>query len=101
VGSVAQSSIQNLNFDFMIENEYKKEEGVLSSHLATAESVCGTQQLHAFMLVKKGISNTKNYSESRNYTENYVIGVLKDITGFVTCMMISCGWNEYCLSVRN
>jgi hypothetical protein len=45
----AQSSIHNLNFDFVTENEYKEEEGLLSSRFATAETVCGSQQLHAIM----------------------------------------------------
>jgi hypothetical protein len=88
----AQSSIHNLNFDSVTENEYKEEEGLLSSRYATAETECRTQQLHAFRAVKKGILNTKIYSASHNYTENRVISVLiyttelKDITGFVTCM---------------
>jgi hypothetical protein len=51
--------IHNLNFDFVTENEYKEEEGLLSSRFATAETVCETQQLHAFMPVKKGVLNTK------------------------------------------
>jgi hypothetical protein len=41
----AQSSIQNLNFDFVTENEYKEEEGLLPSRFATAETVHGTQHL--------------------------------------------------------
>jgi hypothetical protein len=45
----AQSSILNLNFYFVTENEYREEEGLLSSRFATAETVRGTQQLHAFM----------------------------------------------------
>jgi hypothetical protein len=60
----AQSSIHNLNFDFVTENEYKEEEGLLSSRFATAETARGTQQLHAFMPVKKGIRNTKICSTS-------------------------------------
>jgi hypothetical protein len=55
----AQSSIHNHNFDFVTENEYKEEEGLLSSRSATAETVRGSQQLHAFMPVKKGVLNTK------------------------------------------
>jgi hypothetical protein len=88
----AESSIHNLNFDFVTENEYKEEEGLLSSWFATAETVHGNQQLHAFMLVEKGILNRKIYSASPKCTENSVISVLKDvielkdITGFVTCM---------------
>jgi hypothetical protein len=35
----AQFSIHNLNFDFVTENEYKEEEGLLSSRFATAETV--------------------------------------------------------------
>jgi hypothetical protein len=61
------------------ENEYKEEEGLLSSLFATAETVCGIQQFHAFMLVKKGVQNTKIDSASPNYTENHVISVPKDI----------------------
>jgi glycogen synthase len=76
----AQSSIHNLNFDFVTENEYKEEEGLLSSQFAITETVRGTQQLHAFMPVKKGVLNTKMYSSSPNCTENHVISVLKDIT---------------------
>jgi hypothetical protein len=53
-----QSSTHNLNFDFATEDEYKEEGGLLWSWLATAE----TQQLHEFMLVKKGLRNTKIYS---------------------------------------
>jgi hypothetical protein len=85
--------MHNLSFDLVTENEYREEEGLLSSQFATAETVCGTQQLHAFMPVKKGILNTKIYSAS-NYTENHVISMLKDtnklkdITGFVTYMYI-------------
>jgi hypothetical protein len=41
-------------FDFVTENKYKEEEGLLSSQFATAETVCGTEQLHVFMPVKKG-----------------------------------------------
>jgi hypothetical protein len=87
-----QSGIHNLNFDFVKENLYKEEEGLLSSRFATAETVCETQQLHAFMPVKEGVLNTKIYSASPNYAENNVINVLKDviefkdITGFVTCV---------------
>jgi hypothetical protein len=101
----AQSSTHNLNFDFVTENEYKEEEGLLSSRFATAETVCGTQQLHAFMPVKKGVLNTKMYSASPNYTENHVISVLKDtiklkdITGFVTCMYDTFWWLGCVLSV--
>jgi hypothetical protein len=64
----------------------------------------GTQQLHAFMLVKKGVLNTKMYSASI-YTENHVISVLKDmiklkgITGFVTCMYDTFWWLGCVLSV--
>jgi glycogen synthase len=92
----AQSSIHNLNFDFVTENEYKEEESLLSSRFATDETLRGTQQPHAFMPVKRGVLNTKMYS-SPNYTENRVISVLKDmiklkdITGFVTCMILSGG----------
>jgi hypothetical protein len=52
--------------------------------------LCGTQQLHAFMLDKEGVLNLKIYYASPNYTENCVISMLqalielKDITGFVT-----------------
>jgi hypothetical protein len=66
--------------------------GLLSSRFSTAETVRETQQLHAFMPVKKGVLNTKIYSASPNYTDNRVISVLKDtielkdITGFVICM---------------
>jgi hypothetical protein len=97
----AQSNIHNLNFDFVTENEYKEEEGLLSSRFATAE----TQLLHAFMPVKKGILNTKMYYYSPNYTENRVISVLKDmielkdITGFVTCMYDTFWWLGCVLSV--
>jgi glycogen synthase len=90
----AQSSIHNLNFDFVTENEYKEEERLLSSQFATAQTVRGTQQLHEFMPVKKGVLNTKMYYYSPNYTENCVISVLKDIiklkdiTGFATCMYV-------------
>jgi hypothetical protein len=86
----AQSSVLNLNFDFVTENEYKEEKRLLPSQFATAQTVRGTQQLHAFMPVKKGVLNRKMYSASPNYTENCVISVLKDIiklkdiTGFVT-----------------
>jgi hypothetical protein len=51
----AQSSIRTLNFDSVTKNEYKEEEGLLSSRFATAETLHGTQQLHACMLVTKGI----------------------------------------------
>jgi hypothetical protein len=34
-----QSSIHNLNFDFVTENEYKEELGLLSSRFETAETV--------------------------------------------------------------
>jgi hypothetical protein len=69
------------------ENEYKEEEGLLSR----AETVHGTQQLHTFMLVKKVVLNTTQYSASPNYTETHMITMLKDttdcelknITGFV------------------
>jgi hypothetical protein len=94
----AQSSIHDLSFDFVTENEYKEEEGLLSSRFAIAETVRGTQQLRAFMPVKKDVLNTKIYSASPNYTENRVIGVLedmielKDITGFVTCMYDNFLW---------
>jgi hypothetical protein len=67
----AQSSIHNLNFDSVTENEYKEEEGLLSSWSATAESARGTQQLHAFMPVKKCTLNTKIYFASPNYTQNH------------------------------
>jgi hypothetical protein len=60
-------------------NEYKEEEGLLSIQFATAQTVHETQQLHAFMLVKKGVLYTKIYSASSNYTENHVISVLKDM----------------------
>jgi hypothetical protein len=43
---------------------------MLSGRFPTAETACGTQQLHAFMLVKKAILNTKVYSVSPNYAEN-------------------------------
>jgi hypothetical protein len=39
----AQSHIQAINFDFVTGNEYKEEEGLLSSQFATAETVHGTQ----------------------------------------------------------
>jgi hypothetical protein len=84
--------MHNLSFDLVTENEYREEEGLLPRQFATAKTVCGTQQLHAFMPVKKGILNTKIYSASPNYTEKRAISVLKDmielidITGFVTCM---------------
>jgi hypothetical protein len=93
----AQSSTDNLNFDFVTENEYKEEEGLLSSRFATAETVCGTQKLHSLMPVKKAVLNTKTYYSSPNYAENRVITVLKDmiklkdITRFVTCMILSGG----------
>jgi hypothetical protein len=78
---------------------------VLSSRFAIAETICGTQQLHAFMRVKKGILNTNIYSASPNYTENFVISVLKDmtelkdITGFVTCIYDNFWWLRCVLSV--
>jgi hypothetical protein len=87
--------VHNLSFDFVTENEYKEEEDLLSSRVATPETVCGTQQLHAFMPVKKGVRNTNIYFASPNYTENRVISVLKDmielkdIIGFVTCMYVN------------
>jgi hypothetical protein len=93
-----QSHIHNLNFDFVTENIYTDEEGLLPSRFATAETVCGTQQLHVFMPVKKGVLNTKMYSASPNYTENHVINVLEDmieltdITGFVTCLYDNFWW---------
>jgi glycogen synthase len=74
----AQFSMHNLNFDFVTENEYKEEESLLSIWFATAETVRGTQPLHAFMTVKKGVLNTKIYSASTNYAENHVISVLKN-----------------------
>jgi hypothetical protein len=49
------------------------------------------------MPVKKGIKNKNIYSASSNYIENHEISMLKDmielkdITGFVTCMIISGG----------
>jgi hypothetical protein len=101
----AQSSIHNLNFDFVTENECKEEEGLLSSRFATAETVCGTQKLNAFMPVKKGIIYTKIYSTSPNYTKNHVISVLKymielkDIIGFVTYMYDNFWWLGCVLSV--
>jgi hypothetical protein len=101
----AQSSIHNLSFDFVTENKYKEEEGLLPSRFATAQTVCGTQQLHVFMLVKKGVLNTKIYSASPNYTENHVISVLKYmiklkyITGFVTCKYDTFWWLGRVLSV--
>jgi hypothetical protein len=73
----------------MIENEHEEGDH-LSSRFSTAETVHGTQQLHAFMLVKEDILRTKLYSASPNYRENSVISVLKDmlelkdITAFVT-----------------
>jgi hypothetical protein len=75
----AQSSIHNLNFDFVTENKYKEEEGLLSSRFATAETARGTQQLHVNLPVKKGVLNTKMYSSSPNCTENRAISVLKDM----------------------
>jgi hypothetical protein len=39
----AQSSIHNLSFDFVTENEYKEEKDLLSGQFATAETVHGTQ----------------------------------------------------------
>jgi hypothetical protein len=101
----AKSSIHNLNFDFVTENEYKEEECLLSSRFATAETVRGTQQLHVFMPVKKRVFNTKMYSFSPNYTENHVISVLKDIIklkdiiGFVTCICDTFWWLGCVLSV--
>jgi hypothetical protein len=74
----AQSSILNFNFDFVTENEYKEEEGLLSSRFATAETVRGTQQLHAFMPVMKGVLKSKMYF-SPNYTESQVICELIDM----------------------
>jgi hypothetical protein len=56
----AQSSIHNLNFDFVTENEYKEEECPLSSQYATAETVHGADELHVFMPVKKDALNTKS-----------------------------------------
>jgi hypothetical protein len=41
------------------ENEYKEEEGLLSSQFATAETVRGTHQHHAFRPVKKGVYLTQ------------------------------------------
>jgi hypothetical protein len=80
------------------ENEYKEEEGLLSSRFATAETVRWTQQLHAFMPVKEGVLDTKIYSSSPNYTENHVISVLKYTMNWKTsqdlwhvCMTISGG----------
>jgi hypothetical protein len=100
----AQSSMHNPNFDFVTENE-NEEEGLLSSQFATAQTVHGTQQLHAFMPVKKGVLNTNIYSASPNYTENPVSSVrkdtnqLKDITGFVSCMYDNFWWLGCVLSV--
>jgi hypothetical protein len=88
----AEWSIHHVNYDFVTKNEYK--EGLLSSWFATAETVHGPQQLPAYMPVKKGILNIKIYSVPPNCTENHVFSVLKDmnelkdITGFVTCIMI-------------
>jgi hypothetical protein len=101
----AQSSIHNLNFDFVTENKCEEEEGLLSSRCATAETVLGTQQLHVFMPVKKGVLNTKLFFASTKYTENHVISVLKDmielkdITGFVTCNYGNFWWLGCVLSV--
>jgi hypothetical protein len=84
-----QSNIHNLNFKFVKENVYKDEEDVIESQLKT---VYGTQQLHAFMLIKKGALNIKTYSAYPNYTENCVISALKNMTElkgirrFVICM---------------
>jgi hypothetical protein len=100
----AQSSIHNLSFNFVTENECK-EDGLLSSQFAATETVHGTQQLHAFMPVKKGVLNRKIYSASLNYAEECVISVLKemielkDITGFVTCMYDNFWWLGCALSV--
>jgi hypothetical protein len=69
--------VHNLSFDFVTENEYKEEGGLLSSRFATAETVRGTKQLHAFMTVKNGVRNTKMYSAPPNYTENHAISVIK------------------------
>jgi hypothetical protein len=99
-----QSSTHNLNFDFVTENEYKEEEGLLSSRFATAETVRETQQLQACMPDKKGVLNTKMYY-SPDYIEKRVIRVLKDmiklkdITGFVTCMYDTFWWLGCVLSV--
>jgi hypothetical protein len=79
----AQSSLHNLTFDSVAENEYKEEENLLLRQSATAETVHGTQQLHAFMTVKKDILNTKIYSASPNCTENCMISVLKNVTELV------------------
>jgi hypothetical protein len=101
----AQCSIHNLSLDFVTENEYKEEECLLSSQFATAETVHGTQQLHAFMPVKKGVLNTNIYCASPNCTENRVISVLKDIIelkdirGFVTCLFDNFWWLGCVLSV--
>jgi hypothetical protein len=65
---------------FCDRNEHKDEEDLLTSWFATAETVCGTQQLHAFMSAKKGILNTTIYSDSPQYTENCEINDLKDMT---------------------
>jgi hypothetical protein len=74
----AQSCINDLNFDFVTENECKEEDGLLSSGFAMAETAHGTSHLDTFMLAKKGIHNTKMYSASSDYTENCVIDELKD-----------------------
>jgi hypothetical protein len=62
------------------ENEYKEEECLLQTHFAAAETVHGTQQLHAFMPVKNGILNIKMYSASPKCTGTHVISTLKDVT---------------------
>jgi hypothetical protein len=74
------------------ENEYKEHGILLTSKFATAETVCGNQQLHAFMPVTKGVLNLKIHFASLNCTENHFISVLKDVTElkdikeFATCM---------------
>jgi hypothetical protein len=94
----AQFSTHNLKFYFVTVNEYKETEDLLLSRFAIAETVYGTEQLHAFMLVKKGILNTKMHFASPNYTENHLINVLQDIsemrniTGFVMCMHYNLWW---------
>jgi hypothetical protein len=65
----AQSSIHDLSFDFVTENECKGEGDLLSSGFAMAETARGTHQLGAFMLAKKGIRNTEMYSASSDCRE--------------------------------
>jgi hypothetical protein len=60
-------------------NKYKEEESLLSSSFLIGSTVCGTEQFHAFMLVKKVIVIRKICSASSNCTENHMFSVVKDI----------------------